>query len=140
MVHSCGRKIADLVHSPGKCCKLLHRPTKIGGDTEMHQGTTFRKIPIATPFLHCCSTKAIAIFSLFTSRQARMIDYVESVPPSHLGQSFSLFSPLAGSRSRPSSPRLHFTLIHTRSTRYVFLSSASVSQRIAFDSSQKSEI
>ena len=30
-----GRKIADLLHSRGNCCKLLRRPAKVLGDAQI---------------------------------------------------------------------------------------------------------
>ena len=118
---------------PGKCCKLFHRSAKLLGDARLHRGPSCRLICKVLQLQHK-SSKLKASFKSVSSRQARMIDYVTPFTPRPKFLSF-----LTDARSRPSSPQLHFTPIHTWASN-VFFSSVSASQRVESDSSQKSEI
>ena len=88
------------------------------------------------PFLHYCICAArklsVKRHLLETSKDDWQCDLPFTPQPKFL-------SFLTDARSRPSSPQLHFTPIHTWASN-VFFSSVSDSQRVESDSSQKSEI
>ena len=113
LLHWVGRKIADLLHSRGNCCKLLRRPAKVLGDAQIR----FVGEGDGEPFLSSSSNlKSFLIIPASPSQCKPQLDkqgWLTMWPP------FSLpFTPrpkfhsfLTEARSRP---ELHFTPIHTR--------------------------